>query len=203
MQHMVAALGATMERGPLSIAHLGGGLCSLPCALAEHYPRSRQLVIEADARLASEVRKWVSIPRSPQVRIRAGLAQDILPTLPDAGFDAVIRDAFIGAQVPPELASDDAARQVCRILKDDGVYLANVVDEPGLAKVKAEVRVLREHFADLVGIAEPAVWRGRRRGNVVIIAANRLISTDALHREMRAVPFPARIIPRRELLAKR
>src|SRR5699024_9197919 len=52
------------------LAHLGGGGCSLPRALAAAHPDSRQIVVELDALLAEQVRPWFDLPRSPQLRLR-------------------------------------------------------------------------------------------------------------------------------------
>src|SRR5690625_3321752 len=74
------------------LAHLGGGGCSLPRALAAAHPGSRQIVVELDALLAEQVRTWFDLPRSPQLRLRVDDALGALSAWRADRFDVLVRD---------------------------------------------------------------------------------------------------------------
>src|SRR5690625_7312002 len=83
------------------LAHLGGGGCSLPRALAAAHPDSRQIVVELDALLAEQVRPWFDLPRSPQLRLRVDDALGALSAWRADRFDVLVRDVFSGSVTPP------------------------------------------------------------------------------------------------------
>src|SRR5699024_5450362 len=69
------------------LAHLGGGGCSLPRAVAARHPRARQIVVEIDELLAQHVREWFDLPRSPQLRLRVEDALSALASWREDRFD--------------------------------------------------------------------------------------------------------------------
>lgn len=155
----------------LQIAHLGGGGCSLPRALAARYPTARQIVVELDGMLAERVREWFDLPRSPRLRIRVEDAAQALASWRDARFDLLVRDVFAGATTPRELTGLTAARHADRVLREGGVYLANCAAPPGTGMLADEVATLSRVFARVGIIAEPAHLSGKRRGNCVLVAS--------------------------------
>ena len=176
------------SESPLNIAHLGGGAASLPRALAHHFPHSRNSVVELDAKLISLVREWVDLPASPRVAIREGDAFTVLPTLRSARFDIVIRDVFSHSRTPLPMRSLEAGREQRRILKDDGMFLANIAMDRDQRELADEIVTLREAFGDIELIAEPSAIKKRRRSNCIAVytpgglsaAARRAIRTDAV-----------------------
>lgn len=163
----------------LDIAHLGGGGCSLPRALAHTYPASRHHVVEIDALLAEYVRTWFSLPRSPRVRIRVADAAEALQSWREDRFDVLVRDVFAGDRTPDSLTSVIAARHVSRVLRPDGVYLANCATAPGVPVLADELATLATVFPHLAVAAEPAQLSGRRRGNAVIVASHSPLPAEA------------------------
>lgn len=155
----------------LQIAHLGGGGCALPRAFAHRWPRSRQTVVEIDALLAEHVRTWFSLPRSPQLRIRVGDAAEVLTNWREDRFDVLVRDVFAGDRTPDALTGRTAAGHVARVLRPDGLYLANCAAPPGTRVLADELAALTELFDHVDVIAEPAHLRGKRRGNCVLLAS--------------------------------
>ena len=155
----------------LQIAHLGGGGCSLPRALAARYPSARQVVVEVDGVLAEQVREWFDLPRSPQLRIRVDDAARALSSWRDVRFDVLVRDVFAGATTPRDLTGLTAARNAARVLREGGVYLANCAAPPGTGMLADEIATLSRAFAHVGIIAEPAHLSGKRRGNCVLVAS--------------------------------
>lgn len=193
------AFGEEPEGGrALQIAHLGGGGCSLPRAIASALPRSRQVVVELDADLAELARDWFDLPRSPALRIRAEDAATALASWREARFDALIRDVFADARTPASLLGAEAAGHAARVLRPGGIYLVNSAGGERPATLLAdEAATLSTAFAHLGIIAEPAVVGGRRRGNSVLVASDAPLPAG-IDRALRSDPVSVRLLDRTE-----
>jgi len=156
----------------LRITHLGGGACSLARYCADVYPNSRNTVVELDAKLAEHVRDWFDIPKSPRVKIRVGDAGTVTRSFAPASRDVVIRDVFAVDKTPVELTSVDFVRTVDHSLAPGGLYILNCGDGPSLDGARAEVAALFEVFEQVCLVADAAMFKGRRRGNIIIAASH-------------------------------
>lgn len=174
------------------LAHLGGGGCSLPRAVAASRPRSRQIVVELDTLIAEHVRTWFDLPRSPQLRVRTGDAAEALAQWREGRFDVLVRDVFAGSVTPPSLTGAEAARHAARVLAPGGLYLANSAAPPGTRILADEIATLSESFAHVEAIAEPAHLSGKRRGNCVILASQSPLPAQ-LDRALRSDPVSVRL----------
>ena len=156
----------------LRITHLGGGACSLARYCADVYPNSRNAVVELDAKLAEYVREWFDIPKSPRVKIRVGDAGTVTRSFAPASRDVVIRDVFAVDKTPAELTSVDFVRAVDHSMAPGGLYILNCGDGPSLDGARAEVAALFEVFEQVCLVADAAMLKGRRRGNIIITASH-------------------------------
>ncbi|WP_418277227.1 spermidine synthase [Isoptericola jiangsuensis] len=171
----MAAVVDLLHPGPVTAVHLGAAGCALPRQI-EHVRRgSRQLGVDIDARLLTLVREWFDLPRSPTLRLRAEDAGRALAGLPPDRADVVVRDAFDGDTTPAHLTGTAFAAACVRALRPGGVVLVNCADRPPLHTVRREVASFAAALGEdaiatgrLVMIAEPAVLKGRRYGNVVL-----------------------------------
>lgn len=179
----------------LQLAHLGGGGCALPRALADQWQGSRQIVVEIDALLAENVRTWFSLPRSPRLRIRVGDAAQVLTDWREDRFDVLVRDVFAGDRTPDGLTGTTAATHAARVLRSDGLYLANCAAPPGTRVLADELATLTEVFDHVDVIAEPAHLRGKRRGNCVLLASRASLPIG-LDRALRSDPVSVRLAGR-------
>ena len=93
--------------------------------------------------------------------------------------DLVVLDVFAGARTPAHLTSVEMLGEVQRVLAPDGLVVANVADGPGLAFARGQLATYLSVFRHVVAIAEPAVWRGRRFGNLVLAASDRPLPVAA------------------------
>jgi len=203
MQQMAAVV-SLLPPGPLDAVHLGAGACALPRWLEAVRPGSRQLAVDVDAELVRLVREWFELPRSPRLRLRAQDARAALAGLPDAGADVVVRDVFAGDRTPDRLTTLEAAEDVVRVLRPGGVYLVNCADRPPLSLARSEAATLRAAFDGVAVVAEPALLRGRRYGNVVLAAVRSPgpdLADPALGRALRSLPVPTRVLHGAELAA--
>jgi hypothetical protein len=85
------------------------------------------------------------------------------------------------------------------VLAPTGVYAVNVGDGPPLAHARGRVAAVRAVFPHVCVMAEPAVLRGRRFGNLVVAGSRRELPLAALTRRLAADPFPARLVAGAEL----
>ncbi|WP_157803645.1 spermidine synthase [Luteimicrobium subarcticum] len=218
MQQMAAVIDGSAPPGPLRAVHLGAAGCSLPRWVEHSRPGSTQTAVDLDTELLERAREWFDLPRAPRLRLRPGDARAVLATLRDGSADVVVRDVFAGDRTPDHLTTTGMAHEVWRVLTPDGLYLVNCADRPPLALARAEVATLRAAGArDVVMIAEPAVLRGRRYGNLVLAARPPrppdddgqraddapvpLADDAALARALRTLAVPARALGGAELTA--
>ncbi|MGO3090240.1 MAG: spermidine synthase [Galactobacter sp.] len=180
--------------------HLGGGACSMARWVHWAYPDARQVVVELDARLTVLVREWFDLPSAPLLRIRPGDAGEVLPTLTEDTRDVIIRDVFAGDATPDSLTTQDFHEHAARVLAPGGIYLLNVGDRPDRANLRREARILRGIFPHVAAIADPAMLKGRRRGNVVLAAsAGELPLGAGLKRNLLTDALPASVWGAEEL----
>ena len=156
----------------LRITHLGGGACSLARYCADVYPNSRNTVVELDAKLAEYVRDWFDIPKSPRVKIRVGDAGTVTHSFAPASRDVVIRDVFAVDKTPAELTGVDFVRTVDHSLAPGGLYILNCGDDRTLNAARAEAAALLEVFEYVSIVADSAMLKGRRRGNIILAGSH-------------------------------
>jgi hypothetical protein len=199
MQQMAVVLDAARPAGAVRALHLGGAGCTFPRALDARRPGSRQLAVELDEVLATLVRQWFDLPRSPRLRIRTGDARAVTATQRPASWEVVVRDVFDHAEVPRHVRTLEAAAEIHRVLVPGGLYLVNLTDHPPLYRARAEVATLQQVFAHVLLVADPAILRGRRYGNVVLAASDEPFPATEIERGLRRLPLPVRLLHGAEL----
>ncbi|WP_431330758.1 spermidine synthase [Streptomyces sp. IPPR8] len=177
----------------LDVLHLGGGALTLPRYLAATRPGCRQHVVEADRGLLELVAEHLPLPDGSDVTPHAADARAWLESAPADSADVLVADVFGGSRVPAHLTSVGYARQAARVLRPDGVYVANLADTAPFGFLRGQLATFATLFEELAIIAEPGVLRGRRFGNVVLVAAHRPVDTAELARRTAADAFPARV----------
>lgn len=184
---------------PITALHLGGGALTLPRYLAATRPRSRQQVAEIDTPLTELVRTQLPLERGWQIRVRGADAREVLERAPEAAADIVVVDVFSGARVPAHCATAEFAALAARALAPDGRLVVNITDGSALAFARAQVATLRSVFPEVCLIADPAVLRGRRFGNLILVAAPRPLPLDELARRVASDAALGRLEHGREL----
>ncbi|MCL3778260.1 MULTISPECIES: fused MFS/spermidine synthase [unclassified Actinomyces] len=193
-QQMNAVLDVLMPGAPVRAVHLGGAGCALARAWEALRPGSTQLAVEIDAVLARRVREWFDLPRAPRLRIRVGDAAEVAPSLREGEWDVVVRDVFANGRVPASCRTEEMLRACRRALAPGGVYLANTASAPR-EEAGAELAAVRRVFGGGLVVADAACVRGRRRGNLVVVAGTEPLSPDQVQevdRAVRRLPLPVR-----------
>jgi len=181
---------------PLRVLHLGAGALTLARYVAATRPGSSQLAVEVDAALVDFIRRRLPGPR---VRVRIGDARAVLERLAAGSFDVVIADVFEGGRTPAHLTSAEFWAAGRRGLRGTGVFAANVADGAPLAHARAQAATARAVFPHACLIADAAVLRGRRFGNLVLAASPSPLPTDTLTRRAAGDPMPGRVLHGRDL----
>ncbi|MCU1590890.1 MAG: hypothetical protein JWP11_2146 [Frankiales bacterium] len=154
---------------PLTALHLGGGGCTVARYIAATRPGSPQVVIEADDLLAAVVRRELGVAG---FRLRVGDARDALGKVRPHTSDVVVSDVFAGSELPRHCTTAEYVDEVRGALRADGTYIANIGDGPPFGFARGQAATLRAAFAHVVLMAEPAVLRGRRYGNLVLAGSD-------------------------------
>ncbi|MET9252281.1 fused MFS/spermidine synthase [Streptomyces sp. NPDC003717] len=178
---------------PLRVVHLGGGALTLARYVAATRPRSTQQVVERDAGLVALVRRELPLDPGARIRVRSLDARAGLAKVPDGWADLVLADVFSGARTPAHLTSTEYLDEVRRALAPGGVYAANLADGPPLAHLRGQIATAAGRFAELALVAEPAVLRGKRFGNAVLVASDRPLPIADLTRRAAGDPQSARV----------
>lgn len=186
------------EGEPLDVLHIGGGACTVARYVAATRRGSRQLVIEADGPLVDLVREHMDLRSVPQLKVRVGDGRQETATRRDDTADLVVVDAFESALMPGPLATREYTREVRRVLRPQGTYVANLADGGGLHFARRFVATLGEVFEHVLVMAEPGVFRGRRFGNIVAAASGAELPVAELTRRTAGSAFPARCVAGQE-----
>ncbi|WP_286260388.1 spermidine synthase [Streptomyces graminofaciens] len=177
----------------LDVLHLGGGALTLPRYVAATRPGSRQDVVEFDRGLLELVVEQLPLPADAGVALHGADAREWLEAAPADSADVLVADVFGGSRVPAHLTTVAYARAARRVLRADGVYLANLADAAPFAFLRSQLATFATVFEELLLIAEPGVVRGRRFGNAVLVAAHQPFDIATLARRTAADAFPARV----------
>lgn len=180
---------------PLKVTHIGGAGCTMARFVAATRPGSTQVVYEIDGALATLARQAFGLKQVAGVRIRAEDGRSGLAGAPAGVADVVIRDAFAGALVPPHLTTTGWLEVVRSGLAPGGLYVANVADQTQLALARREAVTAAAAFAHVALVAEPGQLRGRRYGNVVLLASDADLPEQALTRRLASGAVRARYVP--------
>ena len=166
--------------------HLGGGGLTLPRYLAAVRPGTTSVVSEIDRGVVRVDEARLGLVTGPELEVRVEDARLGLRRLPADSRDLVVGDAFGGVSVPWHLTTREALTDVQRVLDDDGLYAANLIDHLPLAFARAELATMREVFEHVALAADPVTLdRGvGAGGNLVAIASDSPLDVAALRAGM-------------------
>ena len=179
---------------PLAITHLGGGAATLVRYVAHCRPGSPQIVCEPDAALTELVRARLPFRRDVRVRIRPVDGRTGVQALKDASADVIVLDAYLGARTPSDLTTEEFFAQAARVLRADGVLIANLADGGPLAYIRRVARSAASSLPNLALQLDPAVRNGRRFGNVVLSASRGALPLEAMRAAAARAMFPVAVV---------
>ena len=120
--------------------------------------------------------------------------------LADDSADVVVGDAFGSRAVPFHLATEEFLADVERVVRPDGIYVANIIDGPDEEFLRAEAATIARVFDHVAVIRGPGIVIGRN-GNSVVVASQSPLDVESLSgpagRRSRAGDDPAELDPDR------
>lgn len=190
------------RREPITAVHLGGGALTLPRYIDATRPGSRQQVIELERDLIDFVREHLPWDKRAAIRVRYGDARETLSKLPAAihgKTDVVVVDVFGGARIPVHVTTQEFYEEVAALLAPDGVVLVNAADGPPLSFARGQAATLKEVYGDVAVLADTGMLKGRRYGNVVLVASHEPLPLEWMPRLLANGPHPSKVVTGREL----
>ena len=189
VQHLALAIDA-LAPGPLGVTHVGGAGLTLPRWVEATRPGSPQIVLEPDAALTEIVRSEIPLPRRHRIRVRPTDGMTGVTALRAGSADVVVTDAYAGGRVPAELVGTAYAREVARVVRDAGMALWNLADEPGLRWVARVVATVETALPHVALIATHEVLKGKRFGNAVLVASPSPLPLATFRRDVARANLP-------------
>lgn len=200
---------------PLRVLHLGGGGLTLARYVAATRPGSAQLAVDCDAALVDLVRRCLPFNqrerrtdrlgrperggRGGRIRVRLGDARAVLESVRPDSFDLLLADLFTGGQTPAHVTTAEFTAAAASALAEPGIFAANIGDGPPLRHARARVATVRSVYPRACLIADPGVLRGRRFGNLVLVASRVDLPVAGLARRAAADPFSGRVVSGEDL----
>lgn len=202
MQRIADVIDAHGPAGaPLRCVHVGGAALTIPRYVAASRPRSSQTVLEPDKVVTALVRERLPLPRNSGIKIRPVDGRSGIAAMRDDLADIIVLDAFDGARIPAELTTVEYFAELARVVVDDGLVLLNIADKAPFPYARRVVRGVCDTFPQVMISAEPATLKGRRFGNVLVVASRASLPWEALARRAASSPFPYRVLPYRDVVA--
>lgn len=183
---------------PIDTVFVGGGGFTLPRWLVATRPGSDVRAIEVDGELVDFAEDRLGLERGPSSGMTVSVddARVGMLDVPSDSADVVVGDAFGHVAVPWHLATSEWTDDVRRVLRPDGLYVLNVVDQPPLDLLGAVAATLGESFAHVRLIAH----RDRRErpsgGNAVLLASDRPMSATTGSNDGGALTYGPKSIAR-------
>ncbi len=172
----VGAIGQLVARNPdLDALFIGGGGYTFPRYLEATLPESHLVVVEIDPEVTQAAHRWLGLDADTRIETHNLDARNFLARwCPPESFDVIFGDAFNDYSVPYHLTTLEFARLVDRALRDDGLYVANIVDGgPHGHFFRAYVRTLQQAFRYVTVIPSVSDWREAVRTTFVVVASQR------------------------------
>ncbi len=170
---LAAVADASFPAGaPIAAQHLGAGGATLPRYLAADRPGTRSVVSEIDGGVVRVDRERLGLVTGPDLEVRVEDARLGLGEVADDTRDLVVGDAFGGVSVPWHLATAEMMGEVDRVLDDEGVYAANLIDHAPLSFARAEVATLAAVFEHVALLGPDDVLDSSGGGNMVVVASD-------------------------------
>lgn len=203
VQRMADVIDMLGEPGaPLRFVHVGGAGLTLPRYVTATRTASAQIVLEPAEHITAMVREHLPLPRRSGIKVRPVDGAVGLAAMPDAYADVIVLDAFDGAQVPAHLVTTDFFADAARVLADDGTLLVNLGDTAPFTWSRRVLAGLRPALPELMVSAEPATLKGRRFGNLLVVASPHTVPSVQLRRRAAGSPFPYSVLGPAEVASR-
>ncbi|MHB1004988.1 MAG: fused MFS/spermidine synthase [Chloroflexota bacterium] len=157
----------------LDTLFIGGGGYTFPKYVEAMYPESSVDVMEIDPAVTEAAHTFLNLPRDTRIR---SFNQDarafLLEWQEQKQYDIVYGDAFNDLSVPYHLTTVEFDRLLAARMKDDGIYMANVIDKyEGGEFVKAFMNALKQVFPNVYLLAQGEAWNINSSNTYIVLAS--------------------------------
>jgi spermidine synthase len=177
------ALEPMAEEDPdLDAFFIGGGGYTFPRYMETTLPESDIVVAEIDPEVTEVAYQLLGLERDTRIETYNMDARNYLSweAEPDS-FDIVFGDAFNDFSVPYHLTTLEFDRMVDEVLREDGLYMVNIVDGgPYGHFFRAFVGTLQRVFPHIVVIPSSPSWEDNVRTTFVLLASHHPVDLSAL-----------------------
>jgi spermidine synthase len=162
------------ENPDLEAFFIGGGGYTFPRYMEATVPESHLVVTEIDPEVTEVAHSLLGLSQDTDIVTHNMDARRYLTDHAEAdAYDVVFGDAFNDYSVPYHLTTLEFARLVNRTLRDDGLYMANIIDGgPRGHFLRAFVRTLGEVWEHVSVIPSISTWQDATRSTFVIVASH-------------------------------
>ena len=136
------------KRKSSKVLFLGGGGYTFPRFIETKYPKTEIEVVEIDPQIIRVSEEYLGISKKTKIRsINEDGRWFVMNCKETESYDFIFGDAFNDLSIPYHLTTKEFAAQLKRLLKPNGLLLANVIDsfEKG-AFMPSYIRTLEEVF---------------------------------------------------------
>ena len=165
---------------PLDVVHIGGGGFLMPRYTVATRPGSTNVVLEVDRGVVDIARRELGLRTGDGIEALTGDGRVLLARLGDDSADLVVGDAFGAESVPWHLTTEEFVRDIDRVLRPDGIYVLNLLDEGPLDFARAELATLRAVFEHVTIAQLPETDSTMRGDNSILVASRRPLPIDAM-----------------------
>lgn len=169
-----------MPEGRVDTVHLGGGGFTIPRYVQATRPGSTSAVLEIDPAVVDVAEQHLGLVPGAGLTAITGDARVNLRELGDATADLIVGDAFGGRAVPWHLTTREFVGDIRRVLRSGGIYAQNLIDQPPLRLLRADVATLRTVFEHVAVLAPAERLDGTIGGNAVVIASDSPLPLDRI-----------------------
>ena len=169
---------------------IGGGGYTMPRLIEVRYPHWNVEVIEIDPEVTEVAHAYFALPRNTSITTYNVDARMKANDLPDGQYDMVVGDAFNDFSVPYQLTTHEFNQRVKELLKPDGIYIVNIVDNLEIGNfLRAYVNTLRQTFEYVYVLREDEIWENDERPNVthVVVGSSYQITYDDSGRSQQSI----------------
>lgn len=154
---------------------IGGAGYSFPKDYLKTYPNAEINVVEIDPQITRIAKKYFRLEENPRLKITHEDGRIFLNNAESNKYDAVLMDAFGSLfSIPFQLTTVEAAQQISRVLKDDGIIIFNAggaLEGDASRFVRAEIATYQKIFPQVFIFKVAPEKPDTETQNLIIVAA--------------------------------
>ena len=156
---------------PSSMLFVGLGAGTLPRYLSPRYALARLDVVEIDAEVPPIARRYFALPAAHNLRVILRDGREFIREH-NGQYDLVLIDAYVGAEIPPHLATLEFFDELRRVLRPGGVVVANLPAPQLTANFWPVLATYRAGFAHV------RVYATESPAAFILLASNTQLALD-------------------------